>query len=299
MIQFHPDLKKKAPNITIRPKSIWFFRVLLRYIAPREKSISSVQTSIKYLDGVEMRFHIPKDTNPTSLLIWIHGGGLIVGQPSQDDYRCSVFAKELGIAVVAVKYRLAPQHPYPAAIDDCFAVWKTIQTHAVSLGINPHKIAIGGASAGGGLAANLALRIRDEGGIQPVCQLLVYPMLDDRTILRTDIAAKENYVWNNVSNATGWNSYLKTVDMTKTPKYAAASRHLHLENLPPAWIGVGSLDLFYKEDLDYGNRLSQAGVSTVLEVVQGGYHGFEDFDKDAPVSKEFVSKMIHFLRPLL
>lgn len=80
-----------------------------------------------------MRFHIPKDTNPTSLLIWIHGGGLIVGQPSQDDYRCSVFAKELGIAVVAVKYRLAPQHPYPAAIDDCFAVWKTIQTHAVSL----------------------------------------------------------------------------------------------------------------------------------------------------------------------
>jgi acetyl esterase/lipase len=162
-INLHPDLKKKVPTLTMSPWNIHLFRFVLKYLPPQGKRPETIETSIIKLDGVEMRIHKPKDKEANALLIWIHGGGLIVGEPAQDDLKCTYFADKLGIVVVAVKYRLAPQHSYPAAIDDCFATWCSIQKNATQLGINPAKVAIGGSSAGGGLAANLALRIRDEG----------------------------------------------------------------------------------------------------------------------------------------
>ena len=296
----HPDLKKNPPKLTMSPWNIRIFRFLLTYLAPKRESSLQVETSTKNLDGIELRVHKPKSVDPTSALLWIHGGGLIVGTPSQDDWRCTKIAEELGILVVAVQYRLAPDHVYPAAIDDCYATWMVVQKYAQELGVNPHTIAIGGASAGGGLAANLALRIRDADGVQPVGQLLVYPMLDDRTALRTDVNPTGHFVWNNKSNLTGWSSYLGPhFGSEKLPDYAAAARQDNLQNLPPVWIGVGTLDLFYDEDIEYAKRVRASSVSVDIEIVEGGYHGFDEIDAAATISESFIDKMINFLRPLL
>jgi len=296
----HPELKKTPPKLTMSAWNIRIFRFLLTYLAPKRESSLYVETSTKDLDGIQLRIHKPKSVEPTSALLWIHGGGLIVGTPAQDDWRCAQIAERLGVLVVAIQYRLAPEHVYPAAIDDCFATWMVVQKYAKDLGLNPHKIAIGGASAGGGLAANLALRIRDAGGVQPVGQLLVYPMLDDRTALRSDVHPKGHFVWNNKSNMTGWRSYLGIhFNVEKVPKYAVASRHDNLQDLPPVWIGVGTLDLFYDEDLEYANRVKDSDVPTVLETVEGAYHGFDEIDRASTVSESFMNNMIEFLRPLL
>ena len=298
--KLHLDLTKKVPNLTISPWMIPIFQVLMRFMTPKGSMPDSVETSIIHLDGIEMRLHTPKDKEYSSMLLWIHGGGLIIGDPSQDDTKCAKFVEEMGVAVIAIRYRLAPKYPFPAAIDDCYAVWCAVQKHAPDMGIDPNRIAIGGASAGGGLAANLALRIRDDGGIQPAAQLLVYPMLDDRTTLRTDVGLKEHMVWNNKSNTTGWGSYLgKLRGADEVPPYAVAARHTDLQSLPPTWIGIGTLDLFFDENVEYYNRLKEAGVSIEFEQIEGAYHGFDGMDPEATISKAFDSKMVEFLRPLM
>ena len=292
----HPDLTKKIPTLTFSRWNIKLIRFFMKYLTPKPTPHDSIETSTVILDGIEMRVHKPKANGSTSALLWIHGGGLIVGNPSQDDGRCAEFAEKLNIVVVAVKYRLAPEHPYPGAIDDCYAAWSAIQKNHLELGINPESIVIGGASAGGGLAACLALRIRDESKQQPLGQLLVYPMLDDRTTLNTEFHPKEHLVWNNQSNLTGWGAYLgDELGKETISLFAAAGRHDNLQNLPPVWIGVGTLDLFHDEDLKYANRLKTSGVSTTLVVVDGGYHAFDMLDEQAQISIDFVSSMIDFL----
>lgn len=135
-------------------------------------------------------------------------------------------------------------------------------------------------------------------GVQPIAQLLVYPMLDDRTALRSDIGLKDTPVWNRRSNFTGWSSYLgqDNVGAKSLPKYAVPARTEDLSNLPPTWVGVGTLDLFYDEDIVYVERLKSAGVPTTLDVVEGGYHGFYLTDPEAAVSRKFVESILDFLR---
>ena len=292
----HPDLKKKVPTVTFKIWNIKLIRLFIRLLNPKPSLPDSIETKVLVINGIELRIHSPKNCAISGALLWIHGGGLIIGAPNQDDGRCAEFAEKLNITVIAVKYRLAPEHPYPAAIEDCFAAWSAIQTHHEELRINPQSVVIGGASAGGGLAASLALRIRDECTQHPIGQLLVYPMLDDRTTQDTQINPKEHLVWNNQSNTTGWEAYLGGALGKETiPPYAAAARHDNLENLPPAWIGVGTLDLFHDEDLAYAERLKTNGVSTTIKIVEGGYHGFDTLDEQAHVSKDFISAMIDFL----
>jgi acetyl esterase/lipase len=210
---------------------------------------------------------------PSGALVWIHGGGLVLGRAAIEHDECSRFAQELGILVVNVDYRLAPEDPYPAAIDDCFAALTWLHDHAAELGVDPARIAVGGVSAGGGLAAAVAQRARDEG--MPVCfQLLIYPMLDDRTVLRAGHAGRGKVTWTPVLNRFGWTSYLghpPRIDDTRP--YAAPARREDLSGLPPAWIGVGDLDLFYEEDIDYAARLSDAGVDCELHTVARMPHG--------------------------
>ena len=147
---------------------------------------------------------------PSGALLWVHGGGLVLGAPEADNRFLSGVASALGIVVVGVDYRLAPEHPFPAALDDCATALAWLHDNAAALGVDPQRIAIGGGSAGGGLAASLAQRTLDEGG-PPICfQALLYPMLDDRTAARTDHAARSAMVWTNVSNRFGWKSYLGT-----------------------------------------------------------------------------------------
>lgn len=249
-------------------------------------------------DTASVRLHRPSDgSEPAAALLWIHGGGLVMGNPIQDDDVCRHFADALGITVAAVKYRLAPEHPFPAAIDDCYAalVWLAGQP-----GIDPARIAVGGASAGGGLAAAAALRARDEGLIDLALQLLVYPMLDDRTGLRGDLDDVPIRLWSNASNRYGWSSYLgQPVGGSDVSYLAAPGRAEELSGLAPAWIGVGTADLFHDEDAEYAKRLSDAGIACQVEIVDGGFHGFDRTCSKAQVTKDFLASQTEALRAAL
>ena len=281
-----------------------------RWTAPAFRLYDTLPISLAKTDGVHISEHssgdarvriiLPKDRSPVGALLWIYGGGFVVGSPRQDDLRCAEFARELGIAVVCPSYRLAPKHPFPAAIDDCFAAWQWLQDHADELEIDPERVVIGGESAGGGLAASLAHRILDEGGTQPAGQLLVYPMLDDRTAARRELDAENNFVWNNSSNHLGWSAYLGCEPGGPVvPEYAVPARRGDLRGLPPCWIGVGSLDLFLAEDREYARRLEESGVSCVFLETGGACHGFIAVAPNAEVSRASTRSQMEFLRERL
>lgn len=297
----HPDFNpKKIPKLTLLPWNIRLYRLMFN-LTPKVARPEGVESVVKYVNNQEFHIHRPINQTSGAALLWLHGGGLIIGKPSQEDYKYFKFVEALGITVIAPKYRLAPQHPFPTPLDDCLAAWKAVQNNpAEFFGIDPAQVAIGGTSAGGGLAASLAQRIRDDGGVQPVAQILVYPMLDDRTTTRSDVDLKEHMVWNQRSNITGWSSYLGNQRGAETlPTYAAPARTEDLSGLPPAWIGVGTLDLFYEEDVAYAKKLEAAGVQTMLNVVDGGYHGFQDLEPKAKVSKDFYESSFTFLKEQL
>ncbi|WP_219993277.1 alpha/beta hydrolase [Cryobacterium arcticum] len=225
--------------------------------------------------AVDVRMYRPASaTGEIPVLVWMHGGGMILGNHLSEEDSNVAFARELGIAVVSVKYRLAPQSPAPAAVEDCYAVVEWLVANAPDLAVDPQRIALGGASAGGGLAAATALLAHDRGRIHPAFQLLVYPMLDDRTVLRTDLDTTHARFWRPKSNRYAWSAYLgEEPGAVAVSDYAAPARRTDLSGLPPAWIGVGTLDLFHAEDVDYAERLRQAGTSVDLVVVEGAFHG--------------------------
>ena len=230
-------------------------------------------------------FKHPGTTASSPALLWIHGGGYVIGSAAQDDGLCRAFAEKLSMTVVSVDYRLAPDHPYPAALDDC---WATLEWMAAQPDINPANIAIGGASAGGGLAAALALRCVDRGAISPVVQLLSYPMLDDRS----DKLDRHHRLWDARSNRFGWQSYLGDAD----PVTAVPARRENLSGVAPAWIGVGTLDLFFEEDKRYAERLEDAGVPCEFVTVPGAFHGFDLVARRAEVSRIYFGSQCDALR---
>lgn len=223
-------------------------------------------------------------------LLWIHGGGYVIGTPEQDHDLCASVVRDLGISVVSVDYRLAPDHPFPAGLEDCHAALRWLHDHAAELGIDRTRIAIGGASAGGGLAASLAQLAHDRGG-PPICfQLLLYPMLDDRT---EHEGRPSPPVWSAASNRYAWAAYLGAPgSATSVLPPAAAARRVDLGGLPPAWIGVGDVDLFHDECVDYARRLRDAGVATELHVVAGMYHAAERFAPRAPIARDFTARAL-------
>ena len=249
---------------------------------------------------VPLRVHRPTKGPSGGALLWLHGGGLMMGAPRMDDARCGTLARDAGIVVVAPAYRLAPEHRFPAALDDALAAWHWLQGAAPELGVDPDRVAVGGASAGAGIAACLAQRLRDDAGVQPAAQLLVYPMLDDATAARRDLDAVRHLVWTNRANRAGWRAYLgRPPGSDDVPSYAAASRAETLSGLPPAWIGVGDLDLFLAEDRSYADRLEAAGVPVVRAEVAGAPHGFDAVRPEAPPSRAFAATQAAFLRRAL
>ena len=218
-------------------------------------------------------YDTPTRTRPSGALLWIHGGGFVLGHSAAWHELCSGWARDLGIVVVSVDYRLAPEHPFPVGLEDCYAALRWVHDQADELGVDPDRIAVGGDSAGGGLATCLAQLALDRGEVHVRFQLLVYPMLDDRTVLRRDRGGTGEFVWTPRSNRFGWTSYLGHPPRDDEDRpYVAAARRTDLTGLPPAWIGVGDLDLFHAEDLDYAQRLRDAGVPCQVEVVPGMYH---------------------------
>lgn len=230
------------------------------------------------------------------VLFWMHGGGYVIGAPEQDFSFMRILLDRLDVVVVSVDYRLAPDHPFPAPLDDCHAALCWMVEHADTLGIDPSRVIIGGQSAGGGLAAALVQRAVDTGPIRPVFQLLVYPMLDAMTVARRDHAGTGHFVWTPASNLYGWQSYLGFDPRRNVyPSYAVPASRNNLSGLPPAWIGVGKLDLFYEEDCAYAKRLRDAGVACDLHVEEGAYHGFDLACPEAEASKRFQASLISAL----
>ncbi|GAB3732348.1 alpha/beta hydrolase [Nocardiopsis nanhaiensis] len=235
--------------------------------------------------------------SPSPALFWIHGGGYLIGSPVQDEPGSIDFARRLGITVVAVRYRKAPQNPAPAAVEDAYAGLSWVFEHADELLVDPERIAIGGASAGGGAAAALALLCHDRAELSPVFQLLVYPMLDDRTVLRTDMDTRNMRLWTPSANRYAWSAYLGRAPGSEgVSPYAAPARREELAGLPPAWIGVGDLDLFHDEDLSYGERLRAAGVPCDVTVVPGAVHGFDALFPKTEVARGFREEQARALR---
>ncbi|MEV4017140.1 alpha/beta hydrolase [Nonomuraea angiospora] len=219
-------------------------------------------------------------------LYWIHGGGMIIGTPEIDEAMMIGYVEELGCVAVSVDYRLAPENPHPAPVEDCYAGLVWTAKAAGELGIDPARIVVGGASAGGGLAAATVLLARDRGGPDVAFQLLVCPMLDDRNITPSSHEFSEAVVWDRSANLFGWTALLgDRIGTDDVPPYAAPARATDLAGLPPAFIDVGELEVFRDEDVDYALRLSQAGVSTELHLYPGAFHGFDGMVPDAELSK--------------
>ena len=267
-------------------------------------------------DGVTMEKHIipaadgsdlivysyrPANIGPDSpAMLFTHGGGMIMASAEAYHATVSAYARDLGIVTLSTEYRLAPEYPFPIPLDDVHTAYRWLLTQAGPLGIDPKRIAVGGDSAGGGLTAALCQRVLDAGDPPPVFQLLIYPMIDDRSSIIPAPEDRGQLLWTQGSNLFGWTSYLgRKPTLDSAPDYAAPARRADLSGLPPAWIGVGALDLFYDEDLDYARRLEAAGVPCAFVAVEGAFHGFDGALAAKEISKAFRAKILAAVRQAL
>lgn len=239
-------------------------------------------------------------TAPLPAVYHMHGGGMITGDNRMGVLRLLDWARELQFTVLSVAYRLAPECPFPAPVEDCYAGLMWAAGHAAELGVGPDRIVVVGHSAGGGLAAALALMARDRGGPRLAGQLLMSPMLDDRndTVSSWQLAGIGG--WDRTANETAWAALLG--DARGGPDvspYAAPARVADLSGLPPAFIDAGSAETFRDEDVTYASRIWQAGGIAELHVWPGGCHGFEMMAPEAAVSRAASAAQRNWLRRLL
>ena len=241
-----------------------------------------------------LKYTPSKENHSGAGYLHIHGGGYIFGTPEMMDASNALYAARLGITVLSVDYRLAPEHPAPAALDDCHAALAWLHQNADELGLDKTRIGIGGESAGGGLAAALSLRTRDIDAL-PICfQLLTYPMLDDRTGSEDNPAdpLTGKFMWTRKNNVFAWASYLgeRSPSAPEVPARAET-----LEGLPSTWLSTASLDLFRDENIEYAQRLMASGVTTELAVYPRTCHGFQ-LAVEAEVTKRFFRDATEALR---
>lgn len=303
---FHPDLKwaRYIPRLGSGPR---MSRVVRKFKVPAARVPADVSVEDRVVPGwnggpaVRLRCYRPK-FRPGALpvLLWMHGGAFFMGNVEQDDRRSIALARELGIAVAAVSYRLAPEHPAPAALHDTYACLRYLHEHADLCDVDPARIAIGGTSAGGGLAAALAQLAHDVAEVRPVFQLLVYPVLDDRSVLHSADLHPEARLYTAEGHRLTWGWYLgHEPGRSEIVDYAAPARRPDLRGLPPAWIGVTTLDVLFEEGVSYAKRLDESGVPCDLHVVEGGFHGFDVLFSRTDVSRDFRRAQLRALRAAL
>jgi triacylglycerol lipase len=217
-----------------------------------------------------------KADGPLPSIVHIHGGGFVAGAPEMKDVENRLLASELRCRIYSVNYRLAPEAPHPAPLEDIYSVFAWLHKNAGQLNLDPTRIGIKGESGGGGLAAAVALYARDHRGPKFAFQHLIYPMIDDRTAVREDLHPHVGeFVWTQQHNHFGWRSLLgREPGAADVSPYAAASRATDVSGLPPTYISVGGLDLFLEENLTYADRLSRAGVPVEFHIYPRAYHGF-------------------------
>ncbi len=239
-------------------------------------------------------YEAEKRVYPTPVLLWIHGGGYVVGDMELDDLLCRQLALAGECVVMQLEYRLAPEHPYPIPLEDCYTALKWLATQTNELDIDRSRICVGGASAGGGLSAGLALLARDRGEIKLAWQLLLYPMIDDRNTDLPGETLPETLIWTRNNNYYGWRAYLGQQFGTQDVEhYAAPARADNFEDLAPAFIGTGDLDLFAEESLEYANKLVAAGVPTEVHMYPGAPHAFDGIiAPQADISQKFNSDIL-------
>ena len=255
--------------------------------------VLSDKKSIDTEDGTVDVYIYRKTEQPNQpAVLWIHGGGYILGNAI--DERAKIIADHCNCTVFSVDYRLAPEHPFPAGPNDCYATLAWIMNDANALGIDKNRVAIGGASAGSGMAAGVALMNRDRDNFPLQLQLLLYPMIDN--LHATGSGKLENHpVWKQSTSFNAWEMYLDGVPGKQASPYAAATRATDLTGLPPAYICVGSEDLFRDENMDYAHRLITAGVPCEFSIYPGLYHGADSFIPTAKVSRRLNHAFLHAL----
>ncbi|GAA2311130.1 alpha/beta hydrolase [Streptomyces hawaiiensis] len=242
----------------------------------------------------------PETAGPRPVIYHVHGGGMVLGNNRVGVDVPLAWAQVLDAVVVSVEYRLAPEHPHPAPVEDVYAGLLWTADHAAELGADPERIVMAGASAGGGLCAALALLTRDRKGPQPIGQVLMCPMLDDRNDTPSAHQMAGLGVWDRTANETGWSALLGSRrGGPDVPAYAAPARAEDLTGLPPAFLDVGSAETFRDEVVAYASRIWQAGGVAELHVWPGGFHGFDGFAPQAAVSQAARGAQVAWLRRLL
>lgn len=261
--------------------------------APRHPAVERSNLTIPGAAGapeVLLRVYRPVgQSHALPCLVWIHGGGYVMGTIDRDDAMMDHIVATVGCVAVSVEWRQAPEHPFPASHDDCHVAVLWVAEHAPELLVDPNRISLGGASSGGGSAAGVALRLRDEDAVRLAQLLLVYPMIDDRNETASSRLITDPRVWNRDANVAAWRAYLgESAGSEDVSPYAAPARAEDLSGLPPTFIAVGDLDLFLDEDLDFARRLISSGVSTEVHVYPGAIHGFYSFAPDSPNARRFA-----------
>ena len=297
----HPELRPLLPWLGLLELPMSNLKLMRRLgrlaRAPRLPGGVTVEDRrIARPDGTSLRvrLYLPAQrVTPSPAVLHIHGGGYLIGAPEMDDMPCAETALALGAPVASVDYRLAPEAPFPAALEDCYAALAWLNQQAGGLGIDPARVAVVGNSAGGGLAAALAQCALDRGEFRLAFQALLYPMLDDRTVTRPGLDRTAYRLWTADNNRLGWQSYLgQAPGLPETPPYAVPARRAELRGLPPAWLGIGTRDLFYEEDLAYAQRLIACGVPCQLVEVPGAFHGFDAVLPQSQVARGFMQSRL-------
>ena len=282
-------------------------RALIRQMAAQAEPAAAANTAVLVEAHEASRSGEPpvplRMFRPTSVrgalpaMLWFHGGGQVLGFAAQEDAYLKRIAGEVGCMVISVDYRLAPEARAPAAAQDGLAAWRWLCREAKVLGADPTRLAIAGASGGGGVAAATALMIRDEGAPTPLFQSLNYPMIDDRNETPSAREISGLGVWDRENNVAAWQLILgDAAGGPDVSPYAAPARAATVDRLPPTCIIVGELDVFRDEDVTYATRLLQSGVATELHVFPGAYHAWDLFAPDAGLTTAFFQTWFGYLR---
>lgn len=274
-------------------------RMMIAELPPIENVVME-DRNIPGPDGspeVGVRIYKPVDVSASLPgMFFIHGGGMIMGSIEGENLKAAMLCETIQAVVVSVEYRLAPENPHPAPVQDCYEALVWMSKNATELGFDPDRLAIVGGSAGGGLAIATALMARDQEFPKLCFQMANYPMIDDRNETPSSKEITDVGIWDREANLEAWDWYLggKPAD-----EYAAPARAKNLSDLPPTFIDVGEIDLFRDEDIEFATRLLQAGVTTELHVYPGAYHASEAFAPDAELSKQIWAKRIEALKRAL
>jgi len=284
-----PDIVQRRETVT---------QILASTPIPKNPNIATTHYQAPGPAGdLAVRVYTPQNiSQPSPGLIYIHGGGMIMGGVEGEDGTCQMIADSLGAIVASIDYRKAPENPYPAAPEDCFAASTWVMDNAQKLGIDPHRLGIYGHSAGGGLAIAVALMARERGGPNFSFMAPIYPMIDDRNVSASSRMVVDVGIWDRAGSIEAWAWYLGG---QQADHFAAPARAEDLTGLPPTFMDVGEIDMFRDENLDFAKRLVEAHVPVEFHLWPGAYHASEIFAPDAALSGRIWATRIAGLKRLM